>query len=68
VRIRISEAANKPVAEVLAQVKPIIPGAYVVRQLRSGDIEGRFAGCFAQGSLYVLGCSGPLQTGILSLL
>jgi hypothetical protein len=31
--IRIPEAANKSVAELLAKVKPIIPGAYAVRQL-----------------------------------
>jgi hypothetical protein len=36
---RIPEAANKSAAELLAKVKPIIPGAYAVRQLRSGDIE-----------------------------
>ena len=39
VRIRIPEAANKSAAELLAKVKPIIAGAYAVRQLRSGDIE-----------------------------
>jgi hypothetical protein len=39
VRVRIPEATNKPAEEILAQVKPIIPGAYAVRQLRSGDIE-----------------------------
>lgn len=39
VRVRIPEAANKSAAELLAKVKPIIPGAYAVRQLRSGDIE-----------------------------
>lgn len=39
VRIRIPEAADKPAAELLARVKPMIPGAYAVRPLRSGDIE-----------------------------
>lgn len=39
VRIRVPEAADKPAAELLARVKPMIPGAYAVRPLRSGDIE-----------------------------
>ena len=39
VRVRIPEAANKSAAELLATVKPIIQGAYAVRQLRSGDVE-----------------------------
>jgi hypothetical protein len=39
VRIRIPETADKSAAELLARVKPIIPGAYAVKPLRSGDIE-----------------------------
>jgi hypothetical protein len=39
VRIRIPEAADKSAAELLARVKPMIPGAYAVKPLRSGDIE-----------------------------
>ena len=39
VRIRIPEVADKSEAEFLARVKPMIPGAYAVKPLRSGDVE-----------------------------
>jgi hypothetical protein len=39
VRVRIPEAEGKTPAELLDAVKPVIQGAYAVRQLRSGDVE-----------------------------
>lgn len=39
VRIRIPEVADKSEAEFLPRVKPMIPGAYAVKPLRSGDVE-----------------------------
>lgn len=39
VRVRILGAEEKSAAELLADVKPIISGAYAVRPLRSGDAE-----------------------------
>jgi len=39
VRVRLPDAQGKSPTEILATVKPLIAGAYAVRQLRSGDIE-----------------------------
>lgn len=39
VRVRIPGAEEKSAAELLAEVKPVISGAYAVRPLRSGDVE-----------------------------
>jgi hypothetical protein len=39
VRVRLADAAGKAPTELLTAVKPAIPGAYAVRQMRSGDIE-----------------------------
>lgn len=35
----MSDAENKTAEELLAAVKPVIGGAYAVKQLRSGDVE-----------------------------
>src|SRR5437764_430113 len=39
VRVRIANSEGKSPAELLATVKPVIQGVYVVRPLRSGDVE-----------------------------
>lgn len=37
--MRIRIPADNSAAESLARVKPMIPGAYAVKPLRSGDVE-----------------------------
>jgi len=39
VRVRLPDTQGKSSTELLATVKPLIAGAYAVKQLRSGDIE-----------------------------
>jgi len=39
VRVRLPDSQGKSPTELLSTVKPLITGAYAVRQLRSGDIE-----------------------------
>ena len=39
VRVRLSDSKGKSPTELLAAVKPLIAGAFAVKQLRSGDIE-----------------------------
>jgi hypothetical protein len=39
VRVRLPDSKGKSPTELLATVKPLIAGAYAVKQLRSGDIE-----------------------------
>jgi len=39
VRVQLPDTQGKSFTELLATVKPLIAGAYAVKQLRSGDIE-----------------------------
>ena len=39
VRVRLEGAKDKSSTELLAEAKKVIPGAFAVRQLRSGDVD-----------------------------
>ena len=39
VRVRLEDIKDKSSAELLSEAKKVIPGAFAVRQLRSGDID-----------------------------
>ena len=39
IRVRLPEAQGKTAPELLQAVRPVIQGAYAVKQLRSGDVE-----------------------------
>ena len=39
VRIRMEGTKDKSAGEILVEAKKVIPGAYAVRTLRSGDID-----------------------------
>ena len=39
VRVRLKGAKNKSSTELLAKAKKVIPGAFTVRQLRSGNVD-----------------------------